>query len=127
MSEFQSSSISPFGYSEEEMAQAFERLLLSENGLPGVGVFNKIYREISCHQGRPDFIALRYSSTSDQYNEVNIPGLVGPTILTILKPMAPRTFEYLTGMMEFGNDNGSAGLHNALDILDQGLEKDADP
>ena len=66
MRESKSTSSSPFGYSEEEMAQAFQQLLISENGLPGVGCFCAIYREISCRQGRPDFIALRFKSSSGQ-------------------------------------------------------------
>ena len=98
-------SSSPFGYSEEEMAQAFRRLLLSENGLPGVGCFGAIYREISCRQGRPDFIALRYISPSDQDNAINVPGLVGPAILQYLKPRAPRTFDYLFKRLEFSRES----------------------
>ena len=102
MSESKRTSSSPFGYSEEEMAQAFQRLLLSENGLPGVGCFGAIYREISCRQGRPDFIALRYKSSSDQRHSINVPGIVGPAILQSLKPKASRTFDYLVGKLEFG-------------------------
>ncbi len=102
MSETKHMSSSPLGYSEEEMAQAFQRLLLSEVGLPGVGCFGAIYREISCRQGRPDFIALRYKSSLDQHNNINVPGLVGPAILQNLKPKAPRTFDYLVNSLEFG-------------------------
>lgn len=102
MGELKRISSSPFGYSEEEMAQAFQRLLLSENGLPGVGCFGGIYREIACRQGRPDFIVLRYMSPSDQHNRINVPGLVGPAILQSLKPKAPRTFDYLVSNLEFG-------------------------
>jgi len=105
MSGSRRTSSSPFGYSEEEMAQAFQRLLISKNGLPGVGCFGAIYREISCRQGRPDFIALRYKSSSYQGNSINIPGLVGPAILQKLKPKAPRTFDYLVGKLEFGRDS----------------------
>ncbi len=105
MSESQSTYTSPFSYSEEEMAEAFQRMLLSESGLPGVGCFGAIYREISCRQGRPDFIALRYKSSSDQCNNINVPGLVGPVILQNLKPKAPRTFEYLLRKLEFGRES----------------------
>lgn len=105
MGESKPSSFSPFGYSEEEMAQAFQRLLLSEDGLPGVGCFSAIYREISCRQGRPDFIALRFMSSSDQHNSINVPGLVGPAILQNLKPKAPRTFDYLVSNVGFGRES----------------------
>ncbi|GAI96155.1 unnamed protein product, partial [marine sediment metagenome] len=105
MSESKRTSSSPFGYSEEKMAQAFQRLLMSENGLPGVGCFGAIYREISCRQGRPDFIALRYKSCSDQRISINVPGLVGPAILQNLKHKAPRTLDYLVGKLEFGRES----------------------
>lgn len=105
MGELKRISSSQFGYSEKEMAQAFRRLLLSENGLPGVGCFGAIYREISCRQGRPDFIALRYISPSDRDNSINVPGLVGPAILQYLKPKAPRTFDYLVNKLEFGRES----------------------
>lgn len=105
MSESKRTSSSSFSYSEAEMAEAFQRLLLSENGLPGVGRFGAIYREISCCQGRPDFIALRFKSSSDQRNSISAPGLVGPAILQNLKPKAPRTFDYLIGKLEFGRES----------------------
>lgn len=105
MSKIERTSGSPFGYSEEEMAQAFQRLLMSKNGLPGVGCFSAVYREISCRQGRPDFIALRYKSPSDQRNSINVPGFIGPAILQNLKTKAARTFDYLVGKLEFGRES----------------------
>lgn len=105
MIESNRTSSSPFGYSEEEMAQAFQRVLLSESGLPGVGCFSAIYREISCRQGRPDFIALRYEFSSYHRDNLNVPGLVGPAILQNLKPKAPRTLDYLIGRLEFGPES----------------------
>jgi hypothetical protein len=105
MRESKHTSSSPFGYSEEEMAHAFQQLLISENGLPGVGCFYAIYREISCRQGRPDFIALRFKSSSGRRNSINVPGLVGPAILQKLKPKAPRTFDYLVCKLEFSRES----------------------
>ena len=105
MSGYKRTPSATFGYSEEEMAQAFQRLLLSENGLPGVGCFDAIYREISCGQGRPDFIALRYKSPSDQRKSINVHGFVGPAILQNLKPKAPRTLDYLVGKLEFSRES----------------------
>ena len=81
---------SRFGYSENEMADAFQKALRSPEGLPDIGMFDAIYREVSCRQGRPDFIALRYISCVDQHEQhLNVPGLVGPSILNNLKPRAP--------------------------------------
>ncbi len=108
-------SSSQFGYSEGEMAQAFQHLLLSGNGLPGVGCFGAIYREISCRQGRPDFIALRYISPSDRDNSINVPGFVGPAILQCLKPKAPRTFDYLARKLEFGSES----IQKALRLMSE--------
>lgn len=105
MGELKRISSSPFGYSEEDMAQAFERLLLSENGLPSVGGFNAVYREISCQQGRPDFIALRYTSSSGEGEHMSVRGLVDPAILQNLKHKAPRTLDYLAGKLEFSRDS----------------------
>ena len=96
---------SSFGYSEEEMAQAFQRLLMSGSGLPGAGCFDAVYREISCRQGRPDFIALRFKSSSNHRNSINVPGFVGPAILQTLKPKAPRTFDYILSKLEFGRES----------------------
>lgn len=104
-----------FGYSEEDMAHAFQRLLLSENGLPCVGVFSAIYREISCQQGRPDFIALRYTSTSRGGDHMNVRGLVGPAILQKLKPVAPRTFNYLVEKLEFAKDSIQRSLRQLIE------------
>ena len=115
MGEFKRTSSSPFGYSEEDMAQAFQRLLLSENGLPSVGVFGAIYREITCQQGRPDFIALRYTSSSDEVEYMNVHGFVGPAILQRLKPAAPRTIDYLVSTLEFGRESIRRSLRQLIE------------
>lgn len=107
---------SPFGYSEKDMAQAFQRLLLSENGLPSVGIFAAIYREITCQQGRPDFIALRYTSSSGEGEHMNVSGLVGPAILQRLKPVAPRTIDYLVSKLEFGRHSIRKSLRRLIEI-----------
>ena len=108
-------SSSPFGYSEEEMAHAFQRLLLSENGLPGVGTFGAVYREISCRQGRPDFIALQYQAFSICRDNMDIPGFVGPAIFQCLKPKAPRTLDYLVDKLEFGRESIRRSLRQLIE------------
>jgi biotin operon repressor len=106
---------SRFRYSEDDMAQAFQRLLLSENGLPGVGVFNAIYREISCRQGRPDFIALRFISPPETRKHISVNGLVCPAILQNLKPRAPRTLDYLVTKLEFGRESVRKSLRQLIE------------
>ena len=97
------------------MADAFQKALQSQDGLPDVGMFDAIYREVSCRQGRPDFIALRYLSCVDQHEQLNVPGLVGPSILDNLKPKAPRTFEYLVANMEFARDSIRRSLRQLVE------------
>lgn len=84
-----------FGFSEDEMANAFRKVVLSPNGLPGIGVFGSVYREISCRQGRPDFIAFskQYRKRSSNMNS-NIKSL-DIRILSLLKPLSPRTTKYI--------------------------------
>lgn len=113
-----SNGISPvirFGYTEEEMANAFAKLLQSRNGLPGVGAFDGVYREISCRQGRPDFIALRYHSSCQRTKKPQVSGIVGPSILTVLKPTAPRTLDYIISHVEFGRDSIQKALRQLID------------
>jgi len=94
-----------FGYTEKDMADAFLELLRSREGLPDVGPFDGVYREISCRQGRPDFIALRNRNGCQPLDLRESHGFVDPAILTILKPTAPRTLSYLTGHSEFSESS----------------------
>jgi len=87
------------------MADSFLYLLTSPEGLPGIGSFNAVYPEVSCHQGRPDFIALRYKDCLQSTRLPEAMGIVGPAILTILKPKAPRTLSYLVSHSEFSEDS----------------------
>ena len=106
---------SSFGYSEKEMANAFQSLLQSVRGLPEVGVFDAVYPEISCLQGRPDFIAVRYFSRTEPSNQSRVPGLVGPSILNLLKPKAPHSLDYLIAHSEF---TGSSIRKSLLQLID---------
>jgi hypothetical protein len=97
------------------MAQAFQRVLLSRNGLPGVGAFSAVYREIVCRQGRPDFIALQYISDTEIGVRMNVPGFVGPAILQTLQPRAPRTLDYLVSKLGFGRDSIRRSLRQLVE------------
>ncbi len=101
MAKFSNISSSNFGFSEADMADAFQNLLQSHKGLPEIGSFDGIYREISCRQGRPDFIALRNLSEPGNLSFPRTSGLVGPSILSILKPIAPRTLDFIILHSEF--------------------------
>lgn len=108
-------SSSQFAYTEDEMARAFQDVLQSQEGLPGVGVFDAVYREVSCRQGRPDFIGLRYISCVGLRGNLSVPGFVGPSVLHNLKPKAPRTLEYLVNNMEFARESIRRSLRSLVE------------
>lgn len=77
------------------MADAFERFIVDKRGLPGVGRISKIFREINCQQGRPDFVAIigrkrRFLNG----NRVSLK-LAGSLVLSFLHEGAGRTPAYL--------------------------------
>ena len=86
---------SRFAYTEEEMADRFQELLGSPEGLPGLGPFDAVHREVLCRQGQPDFIALRMRGAAPAIGAMAHVGLVGSSLLSLLKPAAPRTLDYL--------------------------------
>ncbi len=103
-----------FGYTEKEMADSFVGILRSQKGLPGIGPFDGVYREVSCHQGRPDFIALRKKQGHRRLRFPKTTGLVGPSVLAILRPKAPRTFDYLINHSEFSKDSIKKSLQQLI-------------
>lgn len=104
-----------FGFSEADMAIAFETFLRSKKRLPKIGSFDKIYREISCCIGRPDFIALRNMSDQETVPFLCVDGLVGPSILSILKPIAPRTLDFVVSRSEFSRNAIRKSLRRLLE------------
>ena len=55
-------------YSEAQMADRFLRLLRSRKGIPGLGRFTSVFREVDCIRGRADFLAVAtpFSGASDK-------------------------------------------------------------
>lgn len=105
---------SQFEYTEKEMGNAFFQLLRSPEGLPGIGTFDKAYREITCYQGRPDFIAYRIKEGVQPITVPESTGFVGPSILSMLKPKAPRTLNYLLTHSEFAEDSIKRSLQQLI-------------
>lgn len=103
-------SLSKLEYSEKEMADAFQELLESSEGLPGIGTFDRVHREIDCRQGRPDFIALRSKNGHTVEPFPKSTGLVGASVLSLLKPRSPRTLDYLVEKCEFSRDSVKRSL-----------------
>jgi hypothetical protein len=96
---------SRFGYTEKEMADAFMELLQAPEGLPGIGPFDGVCREVTCRQGRPDFIAYRKKKGFKLPNLSESLGFVGSVILANLKSKVARTFDYLVNQSEFSEDS----------------------
>ncbi|MDD5091639.1 MAG: hypothetical protein PHQ23_12080 [Candidatus Wallbacteria bacterium] len=96
------------------MADAFLVKLKSRKGLPGLGRFNEVFRDVGCLQGTPDFIAVRKNRNRriDQLDK-DI-GHVGPTILSLLKPKAARTLDYLISHCEYSRKSVVTHLNNLI-------------
>jgi len=101
-------------YSEKEMADAFQDLLQSSEGLPHIGVFDGVYREITCRQGRPDFIAMRSKSVNKAVPLPEKTGFVGSLILSLLKQRSPRTLQYLIEKSEYSEKSVKRSLRQLL-------------
>jgi hypothetical protein len=84
-----------FGYTEEQMANALQRFIQNRRGLPGIGRFSKVFREIDCQQGRPDFIALAGAKPPFLNGNPISVKLAGSLVLSLLHESAPRTVGYL--------------------------------
>jgi len=82
-----------FAYTEDQMAVAFERVLKSRQGLAGLGPFWRVFREVDCHRGRPDFVAIEGKQKFRV--EANSLGFVAATVLALLRPSAHRSLNYL--------------------------------
>jgi len=73
-----------FDYTEEDMADAFQQFMEAERGLPGIGRFSRVFREIDCQQGRPDFIALSRSQKKFLKGKSISVKLAGSLVLSLL-------------------------------------------
>ncbi len=82
-------------FSEKDMADAFQVLASSKKGLPGIGGFWRVFREVaSCH-GRPDFVCLRRNSSSDYFPSSSKLGLVGASVMASLNGSTGQTLEMI--------------------------------
>lgn len=85
-----------FPFTEEEMADAFERLLKADRALPGVGRFSRIFREVDCQRGRPDFVALVHGTTRFLVGKSISVKFAGSLLMSFLHERAPRSLAYLS-------------------------------
>ena len=82
-------------FTEEVMADEFERLLSMGYSLPGIGRLTRVFREIDCHRGRPDFVALAHGTTRFFRGKSVSAKSAGSLVLSFLHDRAPRSAEYL--------------------------------
>ncbi len=75
-----------FPYSELEMCGALEEVLLKGEGLPLIGRFTGVFREVSCRQGQPDFLLVHQKTTSKDESS----GFEGPARAEILSLFPPK-------------------------------------
>jgi len=101
-------------YTESVMAEAFHTLLASHAGLPNVGSFKNVSREVACRQGRPDFITLRIQGNVIGYGLPEQVGYVGSAILALLKPKAGRTMDYILEHTCFQRESVKRSLNQLL-------------
>lgn len=77
------------------MADAFHELLSQRISLPGVGRLTRVFREIDCHRGRPDFIALAHGTSRFLKGKGVEAKAAGSLILSFLHSRSPRSLQYL--------------------------------
>ena len=84
-----------FPFSEEEMADAFARLLTRDKALPGVGRLSRVFREVDCQRGRADFVALAHETARFLSGRSVTVKHAGSLIMSFLHERAPRSLVYL--------------------------------
>lgn len=82
-------------FTEEDMADAFERLLTTGSSIPGIGRLTRVFREIDCHRGRPDFIALAHGTSRFLTGKTIAAKAAGSLLMSFLHHRAPRSAAYL--------------------------------
>src|SRR4051812_20360619 len=84
-----------FPFTEEDMADAFEEVLTSRRGIPGIGRLSRAFREIDCHRGRPDFIGVVRGTGGFLKGKGVRAKFAASLIISFLHAKAPRSTEYL--------------------------------
>jgi len=80
-------------YSEEEMALAFQKKLLSKKGLPGIGPFWRVFKEVLSLSGRPDFLGIQKKNRKKvQFSNLN-GSIVASSIMALLKPNTSKSLK----------------------------------
>lgn len=103
-----------FAYTEEEMGDAFQRRLRSRTALPGMRRFARIFREVDCQRGRPDFVGVSLERRLPVRIAKGVGGFATAAVLSLLKPESPRRLEYVVRHSGFGREAVTSALRNLL-------------
>ena len=103
-----------FCFTEKQMADAFERLLRDGRPLPGLGSFARVFREVDCQRGRPDFIALARGTGRFFSGKGIALKFAGSLVLSFLHNCAPRSAKYLQGHTGLTYRTVQAAIHELL-------------
>jgi hypothetical protein len=101
-------------YNEEEMGNAFQLRLKSRRPLQGLGRFSRVFREVDCQRGRPDFVGISFMRRQRITDGRSVAGFATATVLSLLKPESPRRVEYLVKHSGFSQDAVTSALRNLL-------------
>jgi len=108
------SNVSRLDFSEEDMANAFERRLRSRRPLLGMGRFSQIFREVDCRRGRPDFIGIASPSVPQPISRPSQHNLATSSLLSLLKARSPRTRTWLERQTGLSRDVVARALRNLV-------------
>ncbi len=111
-------------YSEEQMADAFEKRLASRRPLAGVGRFSQVFREVDCHRGRPDFIGIVSRMVSLPTGDGSPHNIGIACVLSLLKSRSPRSLASLTRQSRLTRD---VVVRSIRSLLVRGLIEEISP
>lgn len=101
-------------YTENEMGDAFQIRASSKNGLPGIGRFWRVFREVDSWRGRPDFVCLQRTGNEELPNHTEGLGLVGATILGALNRSTGRTLDDIQQKTGYATSSVKQSLHRLV-------------
>ncbi len=111
-------------YSEEQMADAFERRLHSQRALVGVGRFSQVFREVDCHRGRPDFIGIQTRMHPFRPNSESTHNIGISRILSLLQDHSPRS---LASLIELSHLSREVVMRSVRQLVLRRLIKELSP
>jgi hypothetical protein len=103
-------------YSEQEMANAFDKFLRLNTIDSGLPPFASVVREAQCSHGRPDFIGVKLRGEYRFNKPLQPIGLVGSFVMSQLKVASPRTWDYLRSRCVYSEFSLKRALRELTDL-----------